>query len=456
MPVNYDDIAAIAHDTEHFSSRRIGVVNLPEADGKPLLQAPPITSDPPVHTWARRLLLPAFAPAVSTQMTPITRNLARELLESFANEGTADASHAYARHIPVRVIAHMLGVPATDEDMFTDWAVRILQEGFNDLEGSLGAIMEILTYFGEHVSARREMPTETRPDDVITMLVETEVDGSPLDEQHLLGTCFLLLIAGIDTTWSAIGSAIWHLATHPDDQARLRAEPDLIDSAVEEFLRVYSPVTMAREVLTDIEAVGCPMKAGDKVLMSFPAGNRRPRTIRPTRRIHHRPHPQPPLRIRIRNPPLPRLQPRPHGTQNRHPRMAHGNPHLRTHRPQHRHLDRRTGPRPTNHPNALDTLLKESCIKKRSRLAINACRARLGMNERRHAENGCVVRFPSHRIRPERLTPRVGSSADVLIQRCHSVDEFFDHFEHHTIGWSNRGDRSNHLADEICCELSCT
>jgi cytochrome P450 len=276
MPVNYDDIAAIAHDTEHFSSRRIGVVNLPEADGKPLLQAPPITSDPPVHTWARRLLLPAFSPGRVDQMTPITRNLARELLESFADEGTADASHAYARHIPVRVIAHMLGVPATDEDMFTDWAVRILQEGFNDLEGSLGAIMEILAYFGEHVSARREMPTESRPDDVITMLVDTEVNGSPLDEQHLLGTCFLLLIAGIDTTWSAIGSAIWHLATHPDDQARLRAEPDLIDSAVEEFLRVYSPVTMAREVLTDIVAAGCPMKAGDKVLMSFPAGNRDP------------------------------------------------------------------------------------------------------------------------------------------------------------------------------------
>ena len=276
MPVNYDDIAAIAHDTEHFSSRRIGVVNLPEADGKPLLQAPPITSDPPVHTWARRLLLPAFSPGRVDQMTPITRNLARELLESFADEGTADASHAYARHIPVRVIAHMLGVPATDEDMFTDWAVRILQEGFNDLEGSLGAIMEILAYFGEHVSARREMPTESRPDDVITMLVDTEVNGSPLDEQHLLGTCFLLLIAGIDTTWSAIGSAIWHLATHPDDQARLRAEPDLIDSAVEEFLRVYSPVTMAREVLTDIVAAGCPMKAGDKVVMSFPAGNRDP------------------------------------------------------------------------------------------------------------------------------------------------------------------------------------
>ena len=106
--------------------------------------------------------------------------------------------------------------------------------------------------------------------------VETEIDGEPLDRRHLLGTCFLLLLAGIDTTWSAIGSSLWHLATHPEDQARLRAEPGLIDSAVEELLRVYSPVTMAREVIADVEVAGCPMRSGDKVLMSFPAGNRDP------------------------------------------------------------------------------------------------------------------------------------------------------------------------------------
>jgi cytochrome P450 len=69
---------------------------------------------------------------------------------------------------------------------------------------------------------------------------------------------------------------LWHLATHPEDQARLRAEPGLIDSAVEELLRVYSPVTMAREVIADVEVAGCPMRSGDKVLMSFPAGNRDP------------------------------------------------------------------------------------------------------------------------------------------------------------------------------------
>ncbi len=276
MPVNYDDIASIAHDTAVFSSRRIGVVNPPQEEGEPLLQAPPITSDPPVHTWARRILLPAFSPRRVDEMTPITRALARELVDAALETGETDAGSDYAQHIPVRVIAHMLGIPASDEELFTSWAVRILQEGFNDLDKALDAISEVLTYFAERTDEHQAMPADERPDDLLTLLVETRVEGEALDRNHLVGTCFLLLIAGIDTTWSAIGSSIWHLATHPEDQARLRAEPELIDSAVEEFLRMYSPVTMAREVLDDIELDGCPMKAGDKVLMSYPAGNRDP------------------------------------------------------------------------------------------------------------------------------------------------------------------------------------
>lgn len=276
MPVDYDDIASIAHNTSVFSSRRIAVVNPPQEEGEPLLQAPPITSDPPIHTWARRILLPAFSPRGVDEMRPITRSLTRELVDAALENGKTDASRDYAQHIPVRVIAHMLGIPAVDEELFTSWAVRILQEGFNDLEKALDAVLEVLNYFGEQTDERQATPADQRPDDLLTLLVETEVEGEPLDRKHLVGTCFLLLIAGIDTTWSAIGSSIWHLATHPEDQARLRAEPDLIDSAVEEFLRMYSPVTMAREVLDDIEIGGCPMKAGDKVLMSYPAGNRDP------------------------------------------------------------------------------------------------------------------------------------------------------------------------------------
>jgi cytochrome P450 len=102
------------------------------------------------------------------------------------------------------------------------------------------------------------------------------VDGEPVPEQHSLGTCFLILVAGIDTTWSSIGSALWHLAQNPQDRKRLIEEAELITSAVEELLRAYSPVTMARYVASDVEYNGCPMKEGDRVLMNFPAANRDP------------------------------------------------------------------------------------------------------------------------------------------------------------------------------------
>ncbi len=116
----------------------------------------------------------------------------------------------------------------------------------------------------------------TPGDDLISELLAAEVDGHPVSDEDIIGMCTLLLVAGIDTTWSAIGSSIWHLATHEEDRKRLAADPSLMTTAVEELLRAYSPVTMARIVNEDTEVAGCPMRAGDRVLMSFPAANRDP------------------------------------------------------------------------------------------------------------------------------------------------------------------------------------
>jgi len=198
------------------------------------------------------------------------------LIDGFENDGATDAALSYARHIPVRVIATMLGIPLADEERFTDWAVRVLQQGFEHLDEAADAIREILAYFGEQLERRSAVPVGERPDDILSFLVRAEHDGAPLTPHHQIGSCFLLLIAGIDTTWSAIGAGLWHLATHPEDQARLRAEPALLPVAVEEVLRFYSPVTMARHVVADTDFAGCPMHAGDKVLLAFPAGNRDP------------------------------------------------------------------------------------------------------------------------------------------------------------------------------------
>lgn len=275
LPVRYEDLAEIAHDTERFSSRDIIVVSPFEQPINDLLPVPPISSDPPVHTWARRLLLPVFGPTAIENMTPITRALASSLIDEHFSDGHGDAAADYARHIPVRIIAQMLGVPIDDEDKFTGWVVRTLQNGFQNIDGAMDAIGEMTMYFMAAVTDRRAMEPGARPDDIITMLIEADTD-EPISDQHLLGTCFLLLVAGIDTTWSNIGSALWHLATHPEDQQRLRDEPELMSTAVEEFLRFYSPVTMARYVTEDTEFNGCPMQEGDKILMAFPAGNHDP------------------------------------------------------------------------------------------------------------------------------------------------------------------------------------
>jgi cytochrome P450 len=275
MPTRYADLAAIAADTEHYSSVTPSVTGRKPGEGT-LLTAPPITSDPPEHTATRRLLLPAFSPKRIEALTPLTRSIARSLIEQLQArpDGLADAAEDYARHIPVRVISAMLGVPESDEAQFTDWVVRVLQIGPYDFEVGGQATREILAYFEEAIEQRRADPAPR--DDLLQFLLEATYEDAPLSRKHILGTCFLLLVAGIDTTWSSIGSSLRHLATHPADRDRLVAEPELIPTAIEEFLRVYAPVTMARIVKADTTLDGQPLRAGDRVLLPFPAANRDP------------------------------------------------------------------------------------------------------------------------------------------------------------------------------------
>jgi hypothetical protein len=280
LPTRYDDVTAIAHDIDHFSSLRVAVIPGGEDDDDedpdyagPELEygLPPISADPPLHTWTRRLLLPWFSHRRVDGYVPMTRDLCRRLLDGFAEDGHADAAADYAQQIPVRVIAHILGVPADMSDTFTLW-VRDILEFADDPDRRQRGAVGLLNYFVEQLEARRTNPGE----DLLSELLGTEVDGKPLDDGLILGMAALVLIAGVDTTWSAIGSSLWHLATHPEDQKRLTAEPELMPMAIEELLRAYAPVTMARLVTQDIEYGGCPMKEGDKVLMNFPAANRDP------------------------------------------------------------------------------------------------------------------------------------------------------------------------------------
>ncbi len=278
MPLRYDDVTAIAHDVEHFSSLKVAVIPGDEDEDPANFEGPnleyglpPISSDPPLHTWTRRLLLPWFSHKRVDTYVPLTQQLCRGLLDRFADSGHADAATDYAQQIPVRVIARILGVSPDLSDTFTGW-VRDVLEFADDAERRQAGAEGLLNYFLAQLEERRAHPG----DDLLSELLTTEVEGKPVDDGIVLGMAALVLIAGVDTTWSAIGSSLWHLATHPDDRKRLVSEPELMPTAIEELLRAYSPVTMAREVTEDVVYAGCPMKAGDKVLMNFPAANRDP------------------------------------------------------------------------------------------------------------------------------------------------------------------------------------
>jgi len=273
LPTTYADVTAMAKDVDHFSSANTSVIDSVDETETPILTygLPPITADPPLHTWTRRLLLPWFSHTRVESYEPMTRSLCGSLIDAHLDEGRADAAVDYAQQIPVRVIGSILGIPEELSDTFTGW-VRDALEFADDPERVQRGMFGIGYYLWDRINERRD----AGGDDLLTYLLHAEVDGGSVDDMIVLGMAILTMIAGIDTTWSAIGSSLWHLATNDQDRERLLVEPSLMEFAVEELLRAYSPVTMARIVTEDVEFGGCPMKQGDKLLLNFPAANRDP------------------------------------------------------------------------------------------------------------------------------------------------------------------------------------
>jgi cytochrome P450 len=273
LPTRYADVAEIAYDTERFSSRSIIMSNFrPPREAAPVGGSPPISSDPPFHHDARKLLLPAFTKTAVARQEPVTRALCHSLIDAFSGQDVVDAARDYAQHIPMRVIADMLGFPAEDGPRFRQFVENTL-EGVNlppdERIARMSALFDyLLAQIHDHIDSPR--------DDLTSFLINAELYGRKLEPSHVAGTMALLLIAGIDTTWSAIGASLWHLAKEPSDRERLAAEPALLPTAMEEFLRAYAPVTMARLVKNDMQWNGLDMKADDWILLSFPAANRDP------------------------------------------------------------------------------------------------------------------------------------------------------------------------------------
>lgn len=268
LPTRYEDVTAIAHDTTVFSSGHSGAT----AGGthqRP--KFPPIHLDPPEHADYRRALLPFFSPRQVEGWAPAIEDHCRELAERLVGQTNADLAADYAAHIPAGVIASILGISASDGDRFRHW-IHAIELGDNNPELRDETLGEMAAYFDAEINDR----IANGGDDLIAYLVKLEIGGQSLDKPTMQKILMLQLVAGIDTTWGVLGASLWHLAGHPEDRRRLVAEPDLLPIAVEEFLRAFASVSLWRTVTEPAVVGDAEMKAGDTVMMAFPAACRDP------------------------------------------------------------------------------------------------------------------------------------------------------------------------------------
>jgi len=281
----YHDLQAVAMDQETFSSR---IVSVPiDAFGNGTVIMPPIQLDPPEHMEFRKLMLPSFTPRSVAKWETMVREIAIGLVDGLVDRGSCDAAEAFTRHVPTTLMAKMLGVAPEDEELFLSLLRRIVEDGGKDPEDALAAALEL----GQYLVAAIERHKLEPADDLIGLMLDAEVDGDRLDLEGITAASFLIVVAGIDTTYSVIGSALWHLAQNPEDRRRLIAEPDLMPVAVEEFLRFYAPAVLGRVVTKDTDYRGVKLAKDDLMLVCFPAANRDPEVFEDADKfIIDRPH----------------------------------------------------------------------------------------------------------------------------------------------------------------------
>ncbi len=280
LPTTYADVRDMARAAPTLSNRSPGVIP-PAPELREMLIAevkefgselPPISSDAPEHKPFKQLILPLFSPHAVERYRPFTEQLANDLIDRFIATGKADAAVDYAQQIPPRVIAHIIGIDPARADEFVEWVRGVLEEGQTNPEARMANRRHIRDFFQAMIDERRD----GLRDDAISALMTAEVEGKRLSDYTIVGVCYLLLVAGIDTTWSSIGAALWHFGMTESDRKRMYAEPDLYPTAIEELLRFYSPVVMARRVLEPVAFGAAEMAPGEKVIMNFPAANRDP------------------------------------------------------------------------------------------------------------------------------------------------------------------------------------
>jgi len=253
-----------------FSSRAVSV-----HDPNPDYLWIPEHLDPPVHTKWRQHLSPFFSPRRIGEMEDAVRQVCIDLIEEIAPRGQCDYITDFSQKYPAAIFLSIMGVPMDQLQQFMQWEDDILHVPATD-EGvaiQAKAMNDVVAMFAEILADRRRNPGGT---DLVSQSITWEIDGQKIPDDELLSLYLLLFMAGLDTVTNELAYGTWHLATHPEDRRRIVDDPGLIPSAIEEFLRYYAIVMPGRKVTQDVVHHGCPMKAGDMVLMPLAAATRDP------------------------------------------------------------------------------------------------------------------------------------------------------------------------------------
>jgi len=278
---NYDDIRAVSHDTDRWSSADGFNINIGPArkrsDIAKAIGRNIIAFDPPEHGEFKRVLMPAFTPPRLKILEEKTRDFVRDLVASLDGRSDIEFVREVASLVPIRLLCNLLGIPREDEPKILAWTNLMVGSSDPDLvpdpAAAFAAYMEVFAYGKWLVEKRLAEPT----DDLMSMVAHGQLGGAPMDDATRDGTCATLIAAGNETTRNAITAAIMLMTEAPDLRRQLAQTPDLMPAAIEEFLRRATPVIhMARTAKTDIELAGETVRAGEKVAMLYGGANHDP------------------------------------------------------------------------------------------------------------------------------------------------------------------------------------
>lgn len=267
----YDDLVAAARDTEAFTSKLTMTVPMGHPDAEPSL---PLQSDPPAHRAYRGILVPLFRgtrlQSFESTLRRMTNDFIDQILEKSKRNGTSDLVIDYCIPLPAAALCLLMGLPIEDWERIHEWVTEEkahMQRG--DFEGRMLVQRKIYAYCDEAIERQRDTPGDT----VMAALLEARVDGAPLSRDEMHGMFQFLIGAGHETVAQALANALHYLAEHPEEADRLRHEPELLDSAIEELLRWGASVrTLGRTTAKEVEIGGSVIPANSLIGMMWSSG----------------------------------------------------------------------------------------------------------------------------------------------------------------------------------------